>query len=276
MEIENDACLRVPRRASEPHLRSTTCCCYLTVTAHMQTVATTPASTARSANSLRVAVALAQTTRTLSSRSETTKLTVLVHGITNPVHLRIPADGFVGSIDHDDLEVLVGGILGNPVRVQDAETTDTATNTFLQVASQPKTSFRHLSDECTYLGNGLQTTVWLELVDTVALGLAVRATLGDRAFATTAANADAEDREALLGPVSQTASLVRAGRTRRTVEFGHLAVLPDANTQQVAHHIALLLAIQFLDVSTLVTKSSDFDQKSHHRSILPPPGGGSR
>uniref|UniRef100_A0AAG5DCE2 Uncharacterized protein n=1 Tax=Anopheles atroparvus TaxID=41427 RepID=A0AAG5DCE2_ANOAO len=191
----------------------------------MQTVATTPASAARSANSLRVAVALAQTTRTLSSRSETTKLTVLVHGITNPVRLRIPADGFVGSIDHDDLEVLVGGILGNPVRVQDAETTDTATNTFLQ------------------------TTVWLELVDTVALGLAVRATLGDRAFATTAANADAEDREALLGPVSQTASLVRAGRTRRTVEFGHLAVLPDANTQQVAHHIALLLAIQFLDVS---------------------------
>ena len=101
----------------------------------------------------------------------------------------------------------------------------------------------------TYLSDGLQAAVRLELVDTMALGLAVRATLGDRAFAATTTDTNTEDGEALLGLVSETACLVRARRTRCTVESGHLAVLPNADTQQVAHHIALLFAVQLLDVS---------------------------
>lgn len=101
----------------------------------------------------------------------------------------------------------------------------------------------------THLSDGLQTTVRLQLVHSVRLGLAVGATLGDRAFAASAADAHAEDREALLGLVSQAASLVGAGRPRGAVELGHLAVLPDADTQQVAHHIALLLAVELLHVA---------------------------
>uniref|UniRef100_A0A2M4DMU7 Putative secreted protein n=1 Tax=Anopheles darlingi TaxID=43151 RepID=A0A2M4DMU7_ANODA len=195
----------------------------------MQTVATTPAGTARATNSLSIAVALAQTARALSSGGKTTKLTVLVHRLADPVDVRITTDRVVGRIDHDDLEVLVRSILGNPVRVQHAQTTDTTSNTFLS--------------------NRLQTAVRLELVDTVALGLAVRATLGDRAFAASAAHTDAEDGIALLGLVAQTASLVRSRRAWGTVESRHLAVLPDADAQQIAHHIALLLAVQLLYVS---------------------------
>uniref|UniRef100_A0A2M3YXJ3 Uncharacterized protein n=1 Tax=Anopheles braziliensis TaxID=58242 RepID=A0A2M3YXJ3_9DIPT len=195
----------------------------------MQAVATTPAGTARATNGLSVAVALAQTTRALSSGGKTTKLTVLVHRLADPVDVRITTDRIVGRIDHDDLVVLVGSILGNPVRVQHAQTSDTTSNTFLS--------------------NRLQATVRLELVDTVALGLAVSATLGNRALAASAAHTDAEDGIALLRLVAQTAGLVRSRRTRGTVESRHLAILPDADTQQVAHHIALLLAVQLLYVS---------------------------
>lgn len=201
----------------------------LTVTAHVQTVATTPARPPGSSDGLGVAVALAQSTAALAGRGQTTQFTVLVHGPGDPVDFGIPADGIVGGVDHDDLEVLVGGILGNPVGVQHTETSDATANTFLS--------------------NGLQATVRLQLVDTMALGLTVGATLGDWALTATTAHADAEDREALLGLVAQATSLVRAGWPWGTVELGQLAVLPDADTQQIAHDIALLLTVQFLHVS---------------------------
>ena len=49
----------------------------------------------------------------------------------DPVDARIAADGLVEGIDKDDLVVLVGGILGNPVRVEDAQGGNEATNTLL-------------------------------------------------------------------------------------------------------------------------------------------------
>ncbi len=39
----------------------------------------------------------------------------------DPVDARVIADGLVLGIDEDDLEVLVGRVLIDPVRVQDAE-----------------------------------------------------------------------------------------------------------------------------------------------------------
>lgn len=201
----------------------------LTVTAHVQTVATTPARPPGSSDGLSITVALAQPTAALASRGETTQFTVLVHGPGDPVDLGITTDGVVGGIDHDDLEVLVGGILGNPVGVQHTETSHATANTFLS--------------------DGLQTTVRLQLVDTMALGLTVCATLGDWAFAATTTHTNAEDREALLGLVAQATSLVWSGWPWGTVELGQLAVLPDADTQQIAHDIALLLTVQFLHVT---------------------------
>lgn len=68
-----------------------------------------------------VAVTLAQTTRLLASCSEATRFAVLVDWVDDPVDTRIAADGLVLGIDEDDLEVLVGGVLVDPVRVENSQ-----------------------------------------------------------------------------------------------------------------------------------------------------------
>jgi hypothetical protein len=60
----------------------------------------------------------ASTGRLLSYRGQSTQLTVLVHWVHNPVDAGILADHGVLWVDQDDLEVLVRGILVDPVRVE--------------------------------------------------------------------------------------------------------------------------------------------------------------
>ena len=52
----------------------------------------------------------------------------------------------------------------------------------------------------------------------------------------------------LLVLVTQTAGFVWTGGSGGTVDLGQLAILPAANAEQVAHHIALLLAVQLRHV----------------------------
>ena len=93
-------------------------------------------------------------------------------------------------INEDNLVVLVNTVLVDPVRVQDTK-----------VAAP-------LAD--TLLSHTLKATLWLEVVDTLADGLAVGRTLGDVFLAVAPADADAVDDIALLGLVAKTASLVGA------------------------------------------------------------------
>lgn len=95
----------------------------------------------------------------------------------------------------------------------------------------------------------MQLSVWFQFVDSMALGLAVCATLVHWAFAASTTNADAVDEETLLCTVSEATCLVWAWWTWSTVKSGELTVLPATNAEQVSQHIALFLAIQFLDVA---------------------------
>ena len=63
---------------------------------------------------------------------ETTELTVLVDGVDDPVHTGVLADGLVGRVDKNDLKVLVAGVLGDPVAVENTESTALASNTLLK------------------------------------------------------------------------------------------------------------------------------------------------
>jgi len=73
-----------------------------------------------------VSVALGNTTVVLAGGSETAKLTVLVDWVGDPVDASITTDGLVLGVDEDDLEVLVGRVLVNPVGTQvGATATDT-------------------------------------------------------------------------------------------------------------------------------------------------------
>lgn len=117
----------------------------------------------------------------------------------------------------------------------------------------------------TYLSDRLQSTVWLQLVDTMTLGLAVGASLGDGALAATTADTNSVDDVSLLGTVSQTTSLVGASRSWRAVQLGQLTILPDTNAKQVTHNIALLLPVQFLHIPVGTHFQSSIDLVTNGR-----------
>lgn len=99
-----------------------------------------------------VAVTLVEATGLLASGGETTSLTVLVDGVDDPVDAGIAADSLVLGVNEDDLVVLVGAVLVDPVGVEDAEVSAAAADTLL--------------------GGGLEGALVLELVDTLVGGLA--------------------------------------------------------------------------------------------------------
>lgn len=72
--------------------------------------------------------------------------------LADPVDARVAADGLVLRVDKDDLVVLVGRVLVDPVRVEDAQIGATAANTLLS--------------------SGPQGTLVLQLVDTHVGGFA--------------------------------------------------------------------------------------------------------
>jgi len=152
-----------------------------------------------------VTMALVETTRRLASSGETAGLAVLVNGVDDPVDAGILADGLVLRVDKDDLVVLIGRVLVDPVGVEDAEVGAAATDTLL--------------------GGRLERTLVLQLVHTLVGGLAIGGALGDRPLATTTADTHAVDNVALLGLVSETASLVGAAGPRGTVDDVQLTEL---------------------------------------------------
>lgn len=152
-----------------------------------------------------VAVALVDTTGLLASGGKTTGLAVLVDSVADPVDASITADGLVLGVDKDNLEVLVGGVLVDPVGVQDTQVGATAANTLLSGSTE--------------------STLVLELVDTLVGGLAVGGTLGCGPLTATASHTDTVDNITLLGLVSETTSLIGARRTGSTVDSVQLTEL---------------------------------------------------
>ena len=78
-----------------------------------------------------VSVTLAQTTRLLASSGETSGFAVLVDGVDDPVDARIAADGLVLGIDEDHFEVFVGGVLVDPVGVENTQVGAATSDTLL-------------------------------------------------------------------------------------------------------------------------------------------------
>ena len=154
----------------------------------------------------------------------------------------------VVGVNEDNLVVLVDTVLVDPVRVEDTKVAASLADTLLR--------------------NTLETSLRLQVVDTLTDGLAVGSTLGDVFLAVTPADTDTVDNVALLGLVAKTARLVRTGRARRAVDHVKLTVLPapeshkhsisntilsqDAanapHAEQETEDIRLLLFVQLADV----------------------------
>ena len=168
------------------------------------------------------------------------------------------------GVNEDNFVVLVNTILVNPVRVQDTQVTASLADTLLRYTSQ--------------------TSLGLEVVDTLADGLAVgstykiqlqklfpltspsKRTLGDLLLAVTPPDTDTVDNVALLGLVAETTSLVGARGTRSTVDNVQLTVFPAPadlpfkhidklfhsrnvpNAEQESEDIRLLLFVELANV----------------------------
>ncbi len=202
---------------------------HLSVSAHALGVASLPGGSVRTTDGVVGAVTLDSEATVLStSRGEASSLTVLVDRVNDPVNARIVSDGNVLRINKDDLKVLVGGILVNPVRVQHSQVVAVAASTLLSHTSQ-------VADE-------------FQLVDTLVLGLTVNNTFVVRSLATTSANSNTVDDIALLGFVTQFVGLVGSSGASNTLNLLCLAVLPSSNTEQKAQNITLLLSPDLLKV----------------------------
>ena len=146
----------------------------------------------------------AETTCGATCRGQTTHLTVLVSWGNNPVDAGVVADNSVLRIDEDDFKVFEGGILVDPVTVEDTEiATDTAN---------------------ALLCDGTKVATHLELVDTLVLGFTVNNTLVVWALTATTADGNTVHDVTLLGFVSKTACLVWTRWVRELGDFGTLAV----------------------------------------------------
>ena len=75
-----------------------------------------------------------------------------MNGLCDPVDARVTADSLVLRVDEDDLEVLVGRVLVDPVRVEDAEVSAAAADALF--------------------GGGFERALVFELVHTLVGGLA--------------------------------------------------------------------------------------------------------
>lgn len=98
----------------------------------METILATPVGTTWSTDGLGVTEAFAQSTGAFAGAGESTQFAMFLDCIADPVDFRVTTNSVVVWVDADDFEVFVSGILGNPVRVEDAKSTHAATDTFLE------------------------------------------------------------------------------------------------------------------------------------------------
>jgi len=103
---------------------------HLSVSLEVEGVVSLPGLSATS-SCLVESMTFAQTTRLLAGSGKTTGFAVLVDWLDDPVDARIAADGLVLRINEDNLIVLVGRVLVDPVRVENTQVGTAASDTLL-------------------------------------------------------------------------------------------------------------------------------------------------
>ena len=149
----------------------------------------------------------AQSSVLLSLRCKSPELTVFVHRVTDPVDPRVVTHCVVRRVNQDDLVVLVGRILVEPVGVDDSE------------AAQFPSS--------TLLSNGTLAPLELELGDSLVCGLTIHNSLWHWPLASTTSHTDTVHHKALTYihiTTSQVTSLLSLNkktvlRTRTRAKF---------------------------------------------------------
>jgi len=171
---------------------------------------------------------LAKTTSLSSSTSKSSALPVFVHRVDDPVDTRIIADLSVGRIDKDDFVVFHGGVLVDPVRVENTEVAIFASNLFLS--------------------HRLKIALELEVVDTLMLGLTEDHTTVVRPLTSATADTATDDDISLLGFVTKTMGLVGTRGAVDSGDFRTLTVLPSTDTEEETKGVTLLVTPQLFHI----------------------------
>lgn len=173
-------------------------------------------------------VTLVDTSGLLAGSGKTSGLSVLVHRVDDPVVSWVSSDGIVRWVHQNDLVVLVGGVLVDPVGVQHSQVAGSSANSLL--------------------GGDSQRLLVLQLLNTLVGWLTVSSTLWNRSLSATSSDSNTEDDETLLGLVTQSSGLVWSRRSGSTMNDVLLSVLPTSDSQQESGDIRLLLSLQFFQV----------------------------
>jgi len=171
---------------------------------------------------------LAESSGLASCRGKSTALTVLVYRVTDPVDTRIITDLRVGRIDKDDLIVLHGSVLVNPVRVEYAKIGELASDLLL----------------C----NRLKISLELKVVNTLVLGLTENHTTMVLTLTSSTTDSDTYNNVSLLCLVTKTVSLFGTSGLAHANHLRALTVLPCANTKEETEGITLLVTPKLFHV----------------------------
>ena len=169
-----------------------------------------------------------ETSAGFSCGGDSSKFSVLVVGVGNPVDSGVVPDSIVGGVNHDNLVVFVCSVLADPVAVEHSQSSESTASTFLSLGSE--------------VSGGL------ELVDTNGSGLAGDNTLGHGSLSSSSSNSDSVDNVALLGLEAELAGLFG---TRGVVDSGddwELSVFPGPDSEDEVHQVTLFLAPKFFKV----------------------------
>ena len=171
---------------------------------------------------------LSQSTSLASGTGESSHFAVLVYGVDDPVDVWIVADLRVAGVDTDHFVVFHGGVLVDPVRVEDAEVGVLASDLFF--------------------GNGLEVALEFQVVNTLMLWLTPNHTTVILSLTSSTSDTGADDDVSLLGLVTEAVGLVGTGGAVASADVVSLAVFPRTDTQQESEGIRLLVTPELFHV----------------------------
>ena len=167
-----------------------------------------------------------ETSMFLTSRGKSSHLSMFL--VNNPVDSWVISDGIMSRVNQKDFEEFEGGVLSNPVRVEDSKGRE------------------FLSD--SFLSNRLIVLLVLKSGNTDGLEFSADDSFGSRSLSVTSSDLDSVDNITLLGFVSESSGLLNSGRSRDSVDSSKLSVLPGSHSLDELHDSGLFLLPKFLDI----------------------------
>ena len=135
----------------------------------------------------------------------------------DPVKSWVVSNGVVVWVNEDDFVEFVSGVLGNPVRVEDSQSTESSSDSFF--------------------GDRAVVSLVLELGNSLTGWLTVNNTLGDWFLSATSSNSDSLNDDSLFSFVSQSSGFIWARWLWDSVDGWELSVFPGSQTENESHNV---------------------------------------